>query len=203
MPEWPHGTICLSIIPSNANGLPWEFLLHNGFKRRGDMSKNLEELILGAENQAAASAAVRRAVERADAAGLPPAYLNESGGLAWLEKDPAKILELRRAARQKKKQQDEEHRERHRQILKLLDGPQGEWIRQKAHEQIDKWERNKLCSPRYWVMWREWLAMPAPYLEAAVLREDDLGVSMRQNSPFCHAFSLVEPALSQAGQDRA
>jgi len=167
------------------------------------MSKSLEELILGAESQAAASAAVRRAVERADAAGLPPAYCTESGAMAWLEKDPAKLLELRRAARQGKKQRDEEHRERHRQILKLMDGPQGDWIRQKAHEQIDKWERNKLCLPRYWVMWREWLAMPAPYLEAAVLRDDDLGVSMRQNSPFCHAFSLVEPALSQAGQDRA
>lgn len=167
------------------------------------MSKSLEELILGAESQAAASAAVRRAVERADAAGLPPAYCTESGAMAWLEKDPAKLLELRRAARQEKHQQDEECRERHRQILKLLDSPQGDWIRQKAHEQIDKWERNKLCSPRYWVMWREWLAMPAPYLEAAVLREDDLGVSMRQNSPFSYAFKLVESALSQAGQDRA
>jgi hypothetical protein len=108
------------------------------------------------------------------------------------EKDPAKLLELRRAARQEKKRQDEEHRERHRQILKLMDGSLGEWIRQKAHEQIDKWERDKLCSPRYWVMWREWLAMPAPYLEAAVLREDDLGVSMRQNSPFSHSFDLVD-----------
>lgn len=108
------------------------------------------------------------------------------------EKDSAKLLELRRAARQEKKQQDEEHRERHREILKLMDGPLGEWIRQKAHEQIDKWEQNKLCIPRYWVEWREWLAMPAPYLEAAVLREDDLGVSMRQNSPFSHSFDLVD-----------
>jgi hypothetical protein len=39
-----------------------------------DMSKSLEELLLGAENQAAASAAVRRAVARADALGLPRAY---------------------------------------------------------------------------------------------------------------------------------
>jgi len=167
------------------------------------MSKSLEELILGAENQAAASGAVRRAVERADAAGLPPAYCTESGAMAWLEKDPAKIRELHRAAVQEKKLQDEEHRERHRQILKLLDGPQGDWIRQKAHEQIDKWERNKLCIPRYVYEWRRWLAMPPAFLEAAVLREDDLGVSMRQNSPFDHSFKLVEPALSQAGQDRA
>ena len=143
------------------------------------MSKNFEELLLDAVSHAAASVAISRAVER------------------------EKILELRRAARQEKKRQDEEHRERHRQILKLMEGQQGEWIRQKAHEQIDKWERNQLCIPRYWVMWREWLAMPAPYLEAAVLREDDLGVSMRQNSPFGHAFRLVEPALRQAGQDRA
>jgi len=192
IPEWPKAQFAFQsfhLMPWFALGV----LLHNGFKRGGDMSKSLEELILGTESQAAASAAVRRAVERADAAGLPPAYLNEAGEFAWLPKDPAKLLELRRAARQEKKRQDDEQRERHRQILKLMEGPQGEWIRQKAHEQIDKWERNELCLPRYWVTWREWLAMPAPYLEAAVLREDDLGVSMRQNSPFCHSFSLVEP----------
>ena len=83
--------------------MPWfalGVLLHNGFKRGGDMSKSLEELILGAESQAAASAAVHRAVERADAAGLPPAYLNEAGEFAWLPKDPAKLLVLRRAVRQ-------------------------------------------------------------------------------------------------------
>lgn len=102
------------------------------------MSKSLEELILGAESQAAASAAVRRAVERADAAGLPPAYCTESGALAWLEKDPAKLLEQRRAARQEKAQRDEEMRLIHGRIVKLMEGPQGEWIRQKAHEQIDK-----------------------------------------------------------------
>jgi hypothetical protein len=167
------------------------------------MSKNLEELILGAESQAAASAAVCRAVKRADAAGFPPAYCTESGAMAWLEKDPAKFLELRLAARREKHYQDEECRERHRQILKLLDGPQGEWIRQKAHEQIDKWERNQLCIPRYWVMWREWLAMPAPHLAAAVLLEDDLGVSMRQNSPFDHSFCLVTPDIRKPADGKA
>lgn len=131
------------------------------------MSKSLEELLLSAENRMAASAAVRDASERAN------------------------VLELRRAARQEKNLRDEQHRELHRRILMLMDGPQGEWIRQHAHEQINKWERYELCSPRYWVTWREWLAMPAPYLEAAVLRDDDLSVSMRQNSPFSHAFSLV------------
>jgi len=165
------------------------------------MSKSLNELILGAENQALAHEAIKRAVEQAEAAGLPPAYLMESGDMAWLEKDPAKLLEQRRAAREAKKRQEEIHRQRHRLILQLMDGPQGVWIQQKAHEQIDKWERNQLCIPRYQVMWSEWLAMPSPFLEEAILREDDLGVSMRQNSPFGHSFKLVELELSEWIQD--
>lgn len=165
------------------------------------MSKSLNELILGAENQALAHEAIKRAVERAEAAGLPPAYLTESGDMAWLEKDSAKLLEQRQAARKAKKRQDEVHRQRHRLILQLMDGPQGVWIQRKAHEQIDKWERNQLCIPRYWVMWREWLAMPSPFREEAILREDDLGVSMRQNSPFGHSFKLVELELGQWIQD--
>ncbi len=165
------------------------------------MSKSLNELILGAENQALAHEAIKRAVVQAEAAGLPPAYVTESGDMAWLEKDPAKLLEQRRAARKAKKQQDELHCQRHRLILQLMDGPQGGWIRQKAHEQIDKWERNQLCIPRYWLMWREWLAMSSPYREEAILREDDLGVAMRQNSPFDNSFELVELELSKWIQD--
>lgn len=38
------------------------------------MEKSLEELMFGAESQAAVAKAVQDAVERADAAGLPPAY---------------------------------------------------------------------------------------------------------------------------------
>jgi len=63
------------------------------------MSKSLNELILGAENQALAHEAIKRAVARAEAAGLPPAYVTESGAMSWLESDPAKLLEQRRAAR--------------------------------------------------------------------------------------------------------
>jgi len=55
--------------------------------REVHMSKSLEESLLGAENRAAASEAVRCAVERAAAAGLPPAYQTTSQTLAWLEKD--------------------------------------------------------------------------------------------------------------------
>ncbi len=155
------------------------------------MSKSLEELLLGVENHAAASDTVRRAVERAEMAGLPPAFQLESGKLAWLEKDPRTLLELRRAARQEKKQRDDEHRELHSQLLQLLDGPQGEWMRRKAHEQIDKWEARKLCSPRYVEQWRLILAVPAGERAKAVLRDDDTGVALRQNSPFDHSFHLV------------
>jgi len=38
------------------------------------MGKSMEELMFGAENQALVREAVRRAVARADAAGLPRAY---------------------------------------------------------------------------------------------------------------------------------
>lgn len=38
------------------------------------MGKSMEELMFGAENQALVHEAVRRAVARADAAGLPRAY---------------------------------------------------------------------------------------------------------------------------------
>lgn len=155
------------------------------------MSKSLKDLLLGAENQAAASEAISNAVERAEVAGCPPAYLTECGGMAWLEKDPAKLVQLRRAARVEKKQRDDEHCERHRRLLQLLDGPHGEWIREKAYEQINKWERHQLCIPRYAEQWRLILDMSTVERAAAVLRDDDIGVALRQNSPFAHSLELV------------
>ena len=119
------------------------------------------------------------------------------------EKDPAKLLELRRAARQEKKQRDDEHCERHRRLLQLLDGPHGDWIREKAHEQIDKWESRQLCIPRYIEQWRLILTMPAAEREAAVLRDDDVGVALRQNSPFAHSFELVTPDIRKPKDGKA
>jgi len=145
------------------------------------MSKSLEEWLLVPANKAAVDAAV-------EASNADPAYV-------------MKVLEARREALREKKQLDEEIRLRHGRIVKLLEGPQGEWIREKAHEQIDKWERNQLCHPRYVCQWRKWLAMPASFLEAAVLRTDDIGVSMRQNSPFSHSWNLVEPEVSSGVQN--
>lgn len=102
----------------------------------------------------------------------------------------ARLIALRRAALQEKRQLDADRLELHRQILALMEAPGGEWVIEKAHGQIDKWERNQLCNPRYVFLWRQWLAMPPGYREAAILCKGDLGVSMRQNSPFGHAMAL-------------
>ena len=103
------------------------------------------------------------------------------------------ILELRRRARQEKYQVDQSRLELHRRIVQVLaqGGDASNQVRSQALEQIQKWERAQLCNPRYAVMWREWLNMPIDYARAAILREDDLGVSMRQNSPFNHAMAAL------------
>ncbi len=101
------------------------------------------------------------------------------------------ILALRRQARAEKASLDGDRLNVHRKIVEALarGDAQSEQIRAQALGQIAKWERNQLCLPRYAVMWREWLNMPAHFARAAILREDDLGVSMRQNSPFDHAIA--------------
>jgi hypothetical protein len=48
--------------------------------------------------------------------------------------------------------------------------------------------------PRYSHTWREWLDLPEKFARAAILGEDDLGISMRQNSPFCHAMGRIANA---------
>lgn len=51
-------------------------------------------------------------------------------------------------------------------------------------QQVDRWERNRLCHPRYIQVWREILSLPAASIESAILRDDAEGTSLRQNSPF-------------------
>lgn len=101
------------------------------------------------------------------------------------------LIALRRAAIDAQRLIDKERLECHRQVVELLKGPHAAYVREKAHEQINKWEQRRLCNPRYVVAWREWLSMPISVAELNILREDDVGVSMRQNSPFGHAFELL------------
>lgn len=103
------------------------------------------------------------------------------------------LLALRRQAREQKRQIDERRLEVHRQILDLLfRGDEGsEQIRAEALSQIELWEQNNLCIPRYSQAWREWLDLPEQFARKAILRVDDLGISMRQNSPFSHAMARI------------
>lgn len=126
------------------------------------MEKTLEELILGAENQALASAAVREAARRAE------------------------LLELRRQARAEKAGRDLEDLEFHRAVVELLyaGGQVDQDIKRKALERVQLWEDRQTCSPRYSFTWREWLDMPPDFGRRAILDETDLGLSMRCNTPF-------------------
>jgi hypothetical protein len=126
------------------------------------MGKTLEELILGAENQALASAAVREAARRAE------------------------LLELRRQARAEKAGRDLEDLEFHRAVVELLyaGGQVNQDIKRQALERVQLWEDRQTCSPRYSFTWREWLDMPPDFGRRAILDETDLGLSMRCNTPF-------------------
>lgn len=126
------------------------------------MEKTLEELILGAENQALASAAVRDAARRAE------------------------LLELRRQARAEKAGRDLEDLEFHRAVVELLyaGGQVNQDIKRQALERVQLWEDRQTCSPRYSFTWREWLDLPPDFGRRAILDETDLGLSMRCNSPF-------------------
>lgn len=107
--------------------------------------------------------------------------------------DREQILALRRQARQEKNQVDQRRLELHRRIVQVLakGDQESKDVLAQALGQIEKWERHQLCNPRYAVAWREWLKLPHDYARAAILREDDLGVSMRQNSPFNHAMASI------------
>lgn len=86
-------------------------------------------------------------------------------------------LARRRELLAEKRQQDLRMLDEHRQIVDLLfrDDDLSRQIRAEALGQIEKWERNNLCNPRYPLKWREWLDQPEEYARAAILREDDLG----------------------------
>jgi len=153
-------------------------------------NKSLESLIFSAEFEQGVQEAVRKAVAEADAAGLRPAYEPAFSRLRELERKgklaQEEVLEARRLARAEKAQRDQANLEFHQAVVELLyqPGQPGAWIKRKALETVQKWEDGQLCNPRYIVAWRQWLDMPYEYAKAAILREDDVGLSMRCNSPF-------------------
>jgi hypothetical protein len=94
-------------------------------------------------------------------------------------------LELRAQARAAKRQADADlFRLSKRAVAAMADPVHGREVRARALGRVDLWERKRLCQTRYVDAWRAILALPTSALAAAILREDDEGVTLRQNSPF-------------------
>ena len=99
--------------------------------------------------------------------------------------DTTKLLEERARARAAKRQADAELYSFHEHaIAALLDHVHGHDVRVQALATIALWERERLCHVRYIAAWRAILAQPPAAVSAAILRADDEGVVLRQNTPF-------------------
>lgn len=113
--------------------------------------------------------------------------------------EPHELFALRRQARAAKRQNDLRILDDHRRIADLLfQGDElSRQIRAEALEEINAWEAKQICSPYYVWEWRQWLNLPEEYFRAVILREDDIGVSMRQNSPFGRALARLKAQAEQ------
>lgn len=94
------------------------------------------------------------------------------------------ILEQRRQARIEKSRKDAELMQLHKAVVDMLGKPDAASVRNRALEQVGKWEHGSLCNLRYVALWRNVLDLPIVALRAAMLRDDAEGVVLRQNSPF-------------------
>lgn len=94
------------------------------------------------------------------------------------------ILEQRQQARLEKNRKDADLIELHKTAADALCSSNAERVRDRALAQIDKWEHDALCNPRYVALWRSILKLPEATLRTAMLRNDAEGVALRQNSPF-------------------
>ena len=105
------------------------------------------------------------------------------------------VLEQRRQARAAKHLVDSALLDLHRKAANaLLATEKGAQIRERALRQVEKWDRQHLCNPRYVQAGRNILDLPAASIPAAILREDAEGIALRQNSPF--GFLLSEAAAA-------
>jgi prevent-host-death family protein len=97
-------------------------------------------------------------------------------------------VDERRAAREAQKAVEARRLCAHQRIaIELLCASaqqQAKWL-QAAHREIDRWEKDRLCSRDYIDRWREWLALPVRKLAKLMCSDaDGWGPAMRQNSPF-------------------
>jgi len=94
------------------------------------------------------------------------------------------ILEQRRLARQEKSKRDAELLQLHELAADAMAGSGAQQVRERALSKVDAWEKKGLCSPRYFNEWRRILNLPPQALRQAMLRQDDDGIALRQNTPF-------------------
>jgi hypothetical protein len=94
------------------------------------------------------------------------------------------ILEQRRQARAEKCLVDAALVELHVKACGALSGASGGAVRERALQQVARWESAHLCEMHYIDAWRNILNLPLASIKAAILREDAEGIALRQNSPF-------------------
>lgn len=94
-------------------------------------------------------------------------------------------LQQRQQAREAKRQIDDQLLALHRlAVAGLLDPFKAQHIRAQALARVQIWQQRLLCNQHYIDAWRAILALPEAELPHAILRNDDQGVALRQNTPF-------------------
>lgn len=97
----------------------------------------------------------------------------------------ATILEQRRQARAEKGLVDSALVELHVKACEALANPSAsESVRERALQQVARWESAHLCDVHYVDAWRNILNLPLASIKPAMLRNDAEGIALRQNSPF-------------------
>lgn len=94
------------------------------------------------------------------------------------------ILEQRRQARAEKNLVDAALVELHVKAHDALSSASGDGVRERALQQVARWESAHLCDMHYVDAWRNILNLPLASIKPAMLREDAEGIALRQNSPF-------------------
>lgn len=108
--------------------------------------------------------------------------------------DPYDVLQERRLARLEQSEREGQILQMHERAIRALFSPIGESVRSDALVTIRAWEERGLCNPEHIAAWRLILtSRDRAVIEDLVLREDEDGVALRQNTPFSpEALSFVD-----------
>jgi hypothetical protein len=102
-----------------------------------------------------------------------------------LAMNQSSILEQRRQARAEKHLVDATLIELHVKACDALSNASaGNGVRERALQQVARWESAHLCDMHYADAWRNILNLPLASIRPAMLRNDAEGIALRQNSPF-------------------